>query len=389
MLSIKRTLSLGLTFLGLLAAHMSGQTSAGADNPRVEELYDEAKHAQGQGDIATAIAKYEEIVRLAPKLGVAYNNLGALYVRERNFGKAAGVLTQGLKVNPGMTSAAALLAISLFETAEYARARPVLEGVLKTNPSDENMQMYLAKDLIKLGETRAAAANLQKMGARDPKNQEVFYLLARVYMRLSEEALAKMNAIDPNSVLSHQLSAEVMESMNNYDGAVVELKKAVDMSPRLPGNHFKLGEAYWNMSQWDLATEQFKAELEVDPVNCTAQWKIGNTMLQQGSAPGEALVVLEKALAMCPDLSGARVDRARTLAKLNRNQEAVADLEAAEKAAPNDASIHFLLAKVYRTLGRNQDAGREMQLFSKLDEAARAETAERAQEVIRNKQAAH
>jgi tetratricopeptide (TPR) repeat protein len=288
-----------------------------------------------------------------------------------------------------MPSATALLGISLYETAEYARALPLLEAVLKASPNDTNAQMYLAKDLIKLGDTNAAVSTLQKMASRQPRNQEVFYLLARVYMQMSEQALAKMNAIDPNSVLSHQLSAEVMESMNNYDGAVVQLKKAVEMAPRLPGNHYKLGDAYWNLSDWDQAMAEFKTELEIDPGNCMAQWKIGNILLQKGGAPEGALAALDKAVAACPGFADAREDRARALAKLDRNQEAVADLELAEKATPNDPSIHFLLAKVYRALGRAQDASREMQLFSKLDEAARAATAERAQEVIRDKQAAH
>jgi Flp pilus assembly protein TadD len=83
------------------------------------------------------------------------------------------------------------------------------------------------------------------------------------------------------------------------------------------------------------------------------------------------------------------VDRARALAKLNRNQEAAADLELAAKATPDDPSVHFLLSKAYRALGRSQEANQQMQLFSKLDEAARAATAERAQEVIQNKQSAH
>jgi hypothetical protein len=83
------------------------------------------------------------------------------------------------------------------------------------------------------------------------------------------------------------------------------------------------------------------------------------------------------------------VDRARALIKLNRNAEAAADLEAAAKADPAEPSTHFLLAKVYRALGRAQDAQAEMQTFSKLEESARAATAERAQEVIKNKETAH
>jgi tetratricopeptide (TPR) repeat protein len=389
MLSFKRTLSLSFLLLVFVDAGLDAQSTSGEGDKRVEQLHNEAKQAQELGDVATAAAKYEEILRIAPKLDVAYNNLGALYFRQRDYAKAARVLEQGLKINPRMTSAAALLGISLFESADYARARPALEAAMKANPNDGNVPMFLAKNLIKLGDEAGAVAELQKMAARQPQNQEIFYLLSKVYMKMSEQALAKMNAIDPSSVLAHQLSAEVMESMNNYDGAVVQLKKAVDIAPRLAGNHYKLGDAFWNLSQWELATEQFKDELEIDPGNCMAQWKIGNILLQKGDSAEEALAALDTALKACPTLADAHEDRARALAKLDRNAEAVADLEAAEKVNPEDPSVHFLLAKVYRAVGRSQDAGREMQLFSKLDEAARAATAERAQEVIQNKQGAH
>jgi len=245
-----------------------------------------------------------------------------------------------------MPSAVALLGITLYNVGDYAKARPRLEAAVHGNPGDRNARLFLAKDLTKLGEFTAAAAELEKMGQQDPKNQEVWYLLAKVHMQLSERALAKMNAIDPNSVLAHQLSGEVMESMNNYDGAVVELKKAVDLAPQMSGNHYKLGDAYWNLSQWDSAAAQFQAELRVDPGNCMAEWKLGNIILQKNGSADDALQNLEGALARCPKLSDARVDRARALVKLNRGAEAVGELEQAEKANPTDPAIHFLLAKV-------------------------------------------
>jgi tetratricopeptide (TPR) repeat protein len=355
----------------------------------VQELYSQAKAAQAQGDLATAIAKYEQILRIAPRLGPAYNNLGALYFRQHDYRKAATVLEQGLKVSPAMPSAAALLGISLFEVGEYDKARPRLEAALRANASDSNAQLFLVKDLTKLGDYDAAAVQLQLLASREPKNQEVWYLLAKLHMKLSEQALAKMNSIDPNSVLAHELSGEMMEAMNNYDGAVVELKKAVEMAPRQPGTHYKLGDAYLSLSQWDSASEQFQAELSVDPANCTARWKIGNVLLQKNGSPEEALADINKALSMCPTLTDALVDRARALIKLNRNAEAVTDLEAAVKADPAEPSTHFLLAKTYRALGRMQESQAEMQTYSKLEESARAATADRAEQVIKNKETAH
>jgi tetratricopeptide (TPR) repeat protein len=378
-----------LLYLLAGCVELPAQSASRDDDPRVQELYGEAKTAQSKGDVANAIAKYEEILRIAPRLGPAYNNLGALYFRQREFQKAATVLEAGLKVNPSMPSASALLGISLYEMAEYGKARPRLEAALRANAADNNAEMYLVHDLTKLGDYEAAEIHLRQLAGRDPKNQEIWYLLARVQMKLSEQALAKMNAIDPHSVLAHELSAEMMEAMNNYDGAVVELQKAVEMAPRRPGTHYKLGEAYWSLSQWDSAKEQFQAELAVDPGNCAARWKLGATVLQKNGSSDAALAEIDRALSMCPSLADARVDRARALIKLNRNAEAATDLETAAKADPAEPTAHFLLAKVYRTLGRVQEAQAEMQTFSKLEENARAATAERAQEVIKNKETAH
>jgi predicted Zn-dependent protease len=156
----------------------------------------------------------------------------------------------------------------------------------------------------------------------------------------------------------------------------------------MPGNHYKLGDAYWNLSQWDQASEQFTAELRVDSGNCNARWKLGNILLQKNGDASEALKQLDAALERCPRLADARVDRARALVKLDRGGEAVADLEQAEKENPDDPGVHFLLARVYRSLGRSNEAQAEMLTYSKLDESARAAVAERAQEVIKNKEAA-
>jgi tetratricopeptide (TPR) repeat protein len=129
--------------------------------------------------------------------------------------------------------------MSLFQLAEYQRARPHLEAVLAANPNDPNAALFLVNDLTKLGDFESAAAQLQKLARREPQNQQVWYLLGKVYMQLSEQALGKINQIDPDSIWAHQISAELMESMKNYDGAIVEWKKAIAVAPRQPGLHYK------------------------------------------------------------------------------------------------------------------------------------------------------
>jgi tetratricopeptide (TPR) repeat protein len=384
---------LGPALLSCIAAARpmisAAQATSDADDPRVEKLYSEAKEAQARGDQAEAIAKYESILKVAPRLGAAYNNLGMLYFQQRDYPKAIAVLEKGLAVDPKMASASALLGISFYEAGDYGKARARLEAALRSNPKDNNAELFLANDLIKLGDLQAAARHLEELARREPSDQEVFYLLGEVYMQLSEKALTRLNTIDPNSVYVHEMSGEIMESMKNYDGAVVEYKKAIEMAPQQAGTHYKLGNTYWLLGEWDAAVKELQAELLNDPTNCKAQAQIANILIEQRMNFEEGLESVDKALAACPDLTQARIDRGRALLKLNRNDEAAQDLEAAERSSPDDASAHFFLAQAYRALGRSREAQAEMQLFSKLEESARSAKAERAKEVLQNKEETH
>lgn len=374
----------------VLTIHI-GELRAYAQRPQedssaaIERLYGQAKNAQAAGDLDGAAAKYAAILKIAPRLGSAYNNLGLLYFQQRQFAKAAAVLEKGLKVDPSMSSTSALLGMSLYEMADYTGARPHLEAAVRTNPKDSHAEMFLARDLVQLEDFDAAAVHLQRLTHTDPNNQEVWYLLGKVHIKLSENAIAKMNSLDPNSALAHEMSGEIMESMKNYDGALVEYKKAVDLAPQRAGTQYSLGNAYWHIGQWDKATEHFRAELENDPNNCMAQWKLGNIVLEQNLAPEDALTDTDRALKICPNLVQARVDRARALLKLERSQDALPDLQMAVKTNPEEPTIHFLLAQAYRSLGRVPESKAEMQIFSKLEESAREATAQRAQEVIKDK----
>jgi tetratricopeptide (TPR) repeat protein len=372
----------------IVAPNLWAQSEAGAgeDDSRVQQFYAEAKSAESQGDLAAAAAKYESLLQIAPRLGAAYNNLGSLYLRLREYQKAAAILEKGLKIDPKMSSASVLLGISLYEMDDYAAARPRLESALRANPKDDHAELFLANDLIKLGDLNAAALHLRQLSLRQPENQEVWYLLGKVYMNLSEQALSKLNEIDPDSVWVHEISGEVMESMKNYDGALLEYKKAVELAPQQAGTHYLLGNAYWSLRMWEPATDQFRAELANDSSNCNAQWKIANIILEQRQDATEALTEIDRALAACPHLTEARVDRGRALLRLDRNADAVKELQLAEKSDPGESQTHFLLAQALRAAGHAREAQAEMQIFSKLEESARAKTAERAKQILQEKE---
>ena len=386
-----RAFALGaLALATLLSVPVPAQDRARGEptDEKVQDLYSRARTAQAAGNLSEAAAQYEEILKISPRLAAAYNNQGSIYVQQREFRKAAEVLQRGLQINRDMPSASALLGIALYETGDYAGAKPRLEVALRANPEDGNAALYLANDLIHIGDFEKAAERLQALSRREPKNQEVWYLLGKVYMQLSQASLAKLNEIDPNSYLSHQISGEVMESMNNMDGALLEYKRAVEVAPERHGTHYHLGNAYWKLLMWGPARKEFLAELTNDPQNCQAQWKLGDILLEQQAEPQSALAELDKALALCPDLPEAHEDRGRALLKLERYEDAAKDLQIAATADPTEPRSHFLLSQAYRALGRTQEAQAEMRTFSKLQDASQAAKAARAKQILENKETA-
>ena len=379
-----------LLFVVVMAASAFAQSSADDEvTPQVQALYAQAKAAQQRGDNVAAIEEYRAMLKLAPHLAPAYNNLGMLYFNQHDYTHAAQILKRGLELNPEMPTASALLGMSYFEMGEHEQAEPLLEAAVRANPSDDNLEMALARTLIDLGKYDAAAPYLRSFLGRHPKDQQAWYLLGKTYLQLSEDALGKIDQIDPNSVVAHEVAGEIDESMHNYDGALVQYKKAADMAPQQPGTHMHMANTFWLIGKWDSAQAEFKAELANDPNNCTARWKLANATLEANGSTEDALSDLNQAIERCPNLMQARVDRARALIKLGRQKDGLPDLLMAEKDSPKEPSIHFLLSQVYKADGQTTEAQQELRTYAQLQREASEAVAGQASDAISIKSTSH
>jgi tetratricopeptide (TPR) repeat protein len=369
----------------------SGLAQSGDDEvtPQVEQLYAQARAAQQRNDNATAIEKYQAMIRLAPHLAAAYNNLGMLYYNEKDYAHAAATLERGLKSHQKMPTASAMLGMSYYQLGENEKAEPLIRAALDANPKDDVAEMALAQVLIRLRKFEDATQTLNNYLGRNPKDQNAWYLLGKSYLQLSEDALGKINQIDPNSVVAHEITGEVDESMHNYDVALVEYKKAIELAPQQPGTHMHMANAYWLTEKWQSAETEFKAELVNDPNNCTARWKLANSMLEANESNDEALTQLNQTIDRCPTLMQARVDRARALIRLGKQSDGLPDLVMAEKDSPNEPSIHFFLASVYRAQGKSAEAQQELHTYGELQRVAREAVAAQASRANAIKSEAH
>jgi tetratricopeptide (TPR) repeat protein len=381
-----------LFWFGLLvSAAAPGLALQGNDEvtPEVQNLYAQAKAARQSGNDAAAIEKYKAILRLAPHLAAAYNNLGMLYFDGHDYSNAARVLERGLELNSNMPSTAAMLGMSYFQIGNNDKAGPLLETALRANPKDDQVEMVLIHILINSKKLPQATSHLDDYLARNPKDQQAWYLLGKAYLQMSQDALKKINAIDPDSMVAHEIAGEIDESMHNYDLALVEYQKAIDKAPNSPGTHMHLGGAFWNMGKWQSAQTEFRAELKNDPNNCQVRWKLANAILEANDSSEEAYSELNQVIDRCPTLMQARVDRARALVRLGKHADALPDLLLAENESPREPTIHFLLAAVYRAQGKSAEAQAEMKTYGQLQKEASAAVAAQANDANTIKSNAH
>src|SRR5215472_17423172 len=90
--------------------------------PEVQDLYAQARAARQRGDSATAIDKYQAILKRAPQLAAAYNNLGMLYFDTHDYTRAVKILEHGLEIDANMPGAKAMLGMSLFQLGNNEKA---------------------------------------------------------------------------------------------------------------------------------------------------------------------------------------------------------------------------------------------------------------------------
>jgi tetratricopeptide (TPR) repeat protein len=118
--------SLTVWLLIVSATASLGRQAPDQFTPEVQQLYAQAKAAQQQGDRGTAIEKYRAMIKLAPHLAAAYNNLGMLYFKDRDYNHAVEVLQSALAIDPNLHTASAMLGMSYFQLGVYEKAEPLL-----------------------------------------------------------------------------------------------------------------------------------------------------------------------------------------------------------------------------------------------------------------------
>lgn len=139
----------------------------------------------------------------------------------------------------------------------------------------------------------------------------------------------------------------------DFKGATDLLKRVVDQKPDSEDAWDELGRAYAGLGSHAEAISAYRKQVEVNPFHKRAYNDLGGELRHEGKFE-DALAAYGKQLDNLPVDSTARKNHGLLLLQLKRNPEALADLEKASSATPDDPEIELALAQLYFGTGQQE-----------------------------------
>ena len=203
----------------------------------------------------------------------------------------------------------------------------------------------------------------------NPDNPEVLYVTYRAYSDLAAQALARLSQKAPDSGHVHQILGEAAMAQDDFPGAILQFKKAIEADTKIPGVHYELGRAILTNSQdpaaLQKAQQEFETELKSDPADFNSEYELGE-VYRLGSNLQLAEEHFERALQLRPDFVDAQVGLGNVLVDEGKPAEAIPHFTEAVRLDPDNEGAHYKLAREYRAVGRDQDAAKEMLEFQRV-----------------------
>jgi tetratricopeptide (TPR) repeat protein len=336
---------------------------------------EEGKRALAQGHFAASQVAYEKLAKLEPGVAEVHATLAVIYFQQREYEGAIREIRIAQKLKPSLPKLDSLLGLSLAETGQYSLALPGLEKGFKQSADTEIRRMcglQLLRVYPAVQRDGDAVETALAMNRYYPDDPEVLYHTGRIYGNQAYVVMMKLHDKAPNSIWMLQAQGEANESQKNYDAALVSFKNVLELDPKRPGVHYRMGRIYLSrlkelgkQEDKEAAAAEFESELKVDPDNGNARYELGVVADQDGKLD-VARQQFEQVLLRYPEFEEALVALGGCYLEMSKPSEAVAPLERAARFRPDDEVAWYRLSRAQRANGDMDGAAKSMATFRKI-----------------------
>jgi tetratricopeptide (TPR) repeat protein len=337
-----------------------------------------ALQLEQQGKAKEAEFVWREVLKAHPGNPEPMAHIGLLEARQEHYKEAVPFYRRALAINPNVPGLRLDLALALFKGGELKDAIPEFEA-LRRNAAPNSLDAQRATVLIGmsyygLADYGKAAPYLKEAADADSNNLQLLLALEHSYLWSHEfkyvlDIYHRILTLNPDSAEADMVAGEAMDEMKNNAGATEMFRAAVKADPKLPNAHFGLGYLLWTQKQYPDAAKEFQAELANDPRHAQAMLYLADADIQMNQVDA-ARPLLQSVQKLDPSLGLTHLDLGIIASESGHNDEALREFLLAEKKMPEDVSVHWRLARLYRTMGRTDEAKAEFDKASTLNKQA-------------------
>ena len=338
-----------------------------------EQILQQAVSLHQSGAPEKAIPLYREFLKLQPDAAVApqiRSNLGAALASTGRYDEAITEYRQALKGMPGDPRVRLNFSLALYKSGQISEAAKELEALHTAQPTTLQVTELLADCWLRQGQNKKVIGLLTPVEAANHSDLAVSYMLGTAL--LQEKDLDKGQQIidrilrNGDSAEARFLIATAKLDAMDFNGAIGDLQKAVDLNPNLPDVYYYLGMAHKEVGDQAAARKDFEKEIAQNANDFGSNLNLA-MMLKEDSDFEGAKKLLDRALRVRPGDPGALYQLAAMDLESGKIEDARIKLEGILKASPQFIEAHISLATVYYRLKRKDDGDREKALVQQLN----------------------
>jgi tetratricopeptide (TPR) repeat protein/tRNA A-37 threonylcarbamoyl transferase component Bud32 len=291
-----------------------------------------------RGQLADAIAGWEEAVQLAPDLGEAYHNLALAYA-------------EGCE-----------------PTARVSRALEAAEQAARVMPDDSGTQLLLGSLYLQAGQLMQAHSAVESARSLAPDNPSAYSLLAQIHTAEGDEAeaeTARLQAVElaeaaasrrPDSVDAQLLLGDSLVAAGEYDRALEAYQAVSQLDPSSGGALWGIGNVHYWRGEFELAEQAYTRWAELEPGNGTPFLLLGLLLAEQERTE-DAVAMLQRAAEKAPCDPSVPLVLGGLYATSGEYEQAIPAYEQAVSLDPQNADALYVLGTMYYLTDRLPDAG--------------------------------
>ena len=252
-----------------------------------------------------AVKEFETYLGDHPESAEAWEFLGYSLVQKNNLPEAARAFEQALANNPGNSKAKLSLAEARLIMGQLPESKALITELLAEKPNDLAGMHLLAQVQGRENDNDAMLETYSRIVAAHPDDMRARYNEAFLLLNIkgdvdaAEKAAAKLMAQFPNQAEGYKLQGLVEFKRKAFSQAVTSLQRAVKLRPDME-NHYLLALAYDQNGNLETAVSELRIVLDNVPRSVRAR-QLMASLHQRLNRTDEAIAELEKLLSINPE----------------------------------------------------------------------------------------